>query len=160
MSLERKLPNWLRKPTHKKEVIATSKGWIVKDTGEILVSVKNLDKRIEEYFGFSEAKPVDNFIVENIDVPVPNEIVSEPSQDEPEQQDQSVDIPSEQESSVDTPSDSDKPSDDTASVVDDLLNQVDPDKKTWVSKNGKNKMVKMTELEQFLSDGWDKGRAK
>lgn len=158
MSLERKLPNWLRKPTHKKEVIATSKGWIVKDTGEILVSVKNLDKRIEEYFGFSEALPVDEFITEKLNVDVP--VVSEPAQEQPVEPEVTVDIPSDTESNTDVPSDSEKPSDDTSSVVDGLLNEVDPDKKTWVSKDGKNKMVKLTELEQFLSDGWDKGRAK
>lgn len=31
-----------KKPSHKKEVIATEQGWVVKETGELLVSVKKL----------------------------------------------------------------------------------------------------------------------
>jgi len=43
-----KLPLWARKPNHKKEVIATSRGWMVKSTGEYLKLVKDLDARLKE----------------------------------------------------------------------------------------------------------------
>ena len=43
------LPKWLIKPNHSERVIATSRGWEVESTGEILVAVKDLDKRIEAY---------------------------------------------------------------------------------------------------------------
>lgn len=43
-----KLPVWARKPNHKKEVVATSRGWMVKETGEMLKLVKNLDERLKE----------------------------------------------------------------------------------------------------------------
>lgn len=42
------LPRWARKPSHKKEVVATSRGWEVKETGELLVSSRGLDARIKE----------------------------------------------------------------------------------------------------------------
>lgn len=44
-----KLPLWAKKPKHTKEVIATEKGWVVKETGEILVSIKNLDQRLKQF---------------------------------------------------------------------------------------------------------------
>lgn len=43
-----KLPVWARKPEHKKEVVATNRGWMVKETGEMLKLVKNLDERLKE----------------------------------------------------------------------------------------------------------------
>ncbi len=42
------LPHWARKPNHKKEVIATPLGWMVKETGEYLKLVKNLDVRLQQ----------------------------------------------------------------------------------------------------------------
>lgn len=39
-------PFWTRKPKHKKEVIASDNGWIVKETGEILKSVKGLKEKL------------------------------------------------------------------------------------------------------------------
>lgn len=48
MSIE---PVWLRKPKHKELVVASSKGWIVASTGELLVSVKDLDKKLALYLG-------------------------------------------------------------------------------------------------------------
>ena len=48
---ENKIPAWLRKPKHKKEVVASEKGWIVKDTGELLVRVPGLSKKLAEYLG-------------------------------------------------------------------------------------------------------------
>jgi hypothetical protein len=44
-------PAFLNKPKHKDNVIATPKGWVVEKTGELLVSVKNLDQRIAEHLG-------------------------------------------------------------------------------------------------------------
>jgi DNA helicase IV len=42
------LPVWARKPNSKKELVATEKGWTVKETGEVIRSCKNLDKRLLE----------------------------------------------------------------------------------------------------------------
>ena len=42
------LPHWARKPNHKKEVVATPLGWMVKETGEYLKMVRNLDTRLRE----------------------------------------------------------------------------------------------------------------
>lgn len=44
-------PAFLNKPVHSGTVVATARGWVVEETGELLVSVKNLDKRISEYLG-------------------------------------------------------------------------------------------------------------
>lgn len=41
------LPVWARKPKHKEKVIPTSKGWVVESTGEVLVSMRDLDKKLE-----------------------------------------------------------------------------------------------------------------
>ena len=46
-------PAFLNKPNHKDNVIATSRGWAVEKTGELLVSVKNLDQRIAEHLGLT-----------------------------------------------------------------------------------------------------------
>lgn len=43
-----KLPHWARKPYSKKDVVATPRGWMVKETGEYLKLVKNLDERLKE----------------------------------------------------------------------------------------------------------------
>lgn len=45
------LPNYLRKPKHKQTVVATKLGWVVAETGELLVRVKDLDKKLAEYLG-------------------------------------------------------------------------------------------------------------
>ncbi len=42
------LPQWARKPAHKKEVVATPRGWMVKETGEYLKLVRDLDQRLKE----------------------------------------------------------------------------------------------------------------
>lgn len=55
--MTQRVPNWLRKPSHKKEVVATEKGWVVKETGELLVRVLNLPQRIAEYFGSAQTAP-------------------------------------------------------------------------------------------------------
>lgn len=41
------LPVWARKPKHKKELVATERGWEVKETGELLRSTKFLKTRLE-----------------------------------------------------------------------------------------------------------------
>jgi len=46
----RVLPIWAKKPKNKKEVIATPKGWVVKETGEVLASYKGLDEKLKELF--------------------------------------------------------------------------------------------------------------
>jgi hypothetical protein len=43
------IPVWLKKPEHPERLVATDRGWEVEKTGEILVSMKNLDYRIKEY---------------------------------------------------------------------------------------------------------------
>lgn len=43
------VPRWLIKPSHPERLVATDKGWEVEKTGEVLVAVKDLDKRIAAY---------------------------------------------------------------------------------------------------------------
>lgn len=45
------IPNWARKPYHPKKVVATKQGWVVEETGEVLVRVRNLDEKLAEYLG-------------------------------------------------------------------------------------------------------------
>lgn len=42
-------PAYLRKPSHRKTVVATSRGWVVEETGELLVKVRDLDKKLAEH---------------------------------------------------------------------------------------------------------------
>lgn len=49
--MSNRAPAFLNKPNHSGTVVATARGWVVEETGELLVSVKNLDKRISEYLG-------------------------------------------------------------------------------------------------------------
>lgn len=65
------LPHWARKPKHKKEVIATSRGWEVKGTGEVLTSVRGLDEKLKELFS-------------DVDTLKKEVTVSEPKTKEPE----------------------------------------------------------------------------
>lgn len=44
----------LRKPKHKELVVATSKGWVVDRTGEVLVRFRDLDKKLKESLGIDE----------------------------------------------------------------------------------------------------------
>lgn len=55
-----KLPIWARKPIHKKEVIATPIGWIVKDTGEVLKRVMDLDIKLKGLVTDEEVDTLDN----------------------------------------------------------------------------------------------------
>lgn len=49
--MSNRAPAFLNKPIHKGTVVATARGWVVEETGELLVSVKNLDQKISEYLG-------------------------------------------------------------------------------------------------------------
>lgn len=49
--MSNKTPNWAVKPKHRKEVVATDKGWIVKDTGEMLLRVNGLLDKLKEFNG-------------------------------------------------------------------------------------------------------------
>jgi hypothetical protein len=57
------LPQWARKPSHKQTVIATSKGWVVKETGEVLKLVRDLDERLKNLE--ESAKGISDSIVED-----------------------------------------------------------------------------------------------
>lgn len=68
---EIRLPNWAKKPKHKKEVIATERGWVVKETGEVLSSIRGLDTRLKSLHVVNQGKKekpvedvVDDFTVE------------------------------------------------------------------------------------------------
>lgn len=54
--MSERAPSFLNKPNHKGNVVATSRGWVVESTGELLVSVKNLDQRIAEHLGLPSVK--------------------------------------------------------------------------------------------------------
>lgn len=41
------LPSWAQKPKHKKEVVATPRGWMVRETGEYLKLIRGLDERLK-----------------------------------------------------------------------------------------------------------------
>jgi hypothetical protein len=86
-----KIPMWLRKPQHKKEVVASSKGWIVKETGELLTRVPNLEQKLAEYFGTAVS-----VVTETIVPSAPSE-PAEPTPDEEAKLDQSTDQEEQQE---------------------------------------------------------------
>lgn len=52
------LPQWARKPKHRKEVVATPRGWMVKETGEYLKLVTNLVERLEKLEADLPQEPV------------------------------------------------------------------------------------------------------
>lgn len=70
-----KLPNWARKPKHPKEVIATARGWQVKETGEYLKLVRDLDQKLKALS--VETQEVVQSIVEP-ETPEPEQLVQEP----------------------------------------------------------------------------------
>lgn len=49
----RKKPLWAIPPKHPLEVVATDRGWVVKETGEVLKSMRNLDTKLKQY-GFDQ----------------------------------------------------------------------------------------------------------
>jgi|AntRauTorcE11897_2_1112592.scaffolds.fasta_scaffold00545_13 Asp-tRNA(Asn)/Glu-tRNA(Gln) amidotransferase C subunit len=75
------LPIWAKKPTHKKKVIATSKGWVVEETGEVLSSYKRLDEKLEELF-----KEVSNLDVLESDFTDKNKSQVQPVRDDNSEQ--------------------------------------------------------------------------
>lgn len=99
------LPKWAIAPQHEGRVVASDEGWVVEDTGEILVSFKNLPAHLAELhseieeFLEKEDEELDNAIAdeESVEVPKdiaeekPNEFVdgdSEPTPEEPEKVEQ------------------------------------------------------------------------
>lgn len=84
-----KLPIWARKPNHAKEVIATVKGWVVKETGEILVSIKNLDQRLKQ---FQKPEPKKEEVknekeeIPLVEEPSSEKVLVEPTKPEPVEQ--------------------------------------------------------------------------
>lgn len=59
------LPNWAKKPKHKKEVVATEKGWVIKETGEVLSSIRGLDTRLKSLHSVEQGKkekPVEDIV--------------------------------------------------------------------------------------------------
>jgi NTP pyrophosphatase (non-canonical NTP hydrolase) len=52
-------PIWATKPKHKKNVIVTSMGWAVEETGELLVRVRDLDIKLAELGLYEEEQVVD-----------------------------------------------------------------------------------------------------
>lgn len=49
-------PIWATKPKHKKNVIVTSMGWAVEETGELLVRVRDLDIKLAELGLYEEVE--------------------------------------------------------------------------------------------------------
>ena len=88
----RVLPIWAKKPKNKKEVIATSKGWVVKETGEVLSSHKGLDEKLKELFKeIEELSIVEDTQTESPEVLEDEEESPEQSQDKQEKsEDQKV----------------------------------------------------------------------
>jgi hypothetical protein len=43
------IPKWMHKPKNSGTVVATEKGWVVQETGEVLIAMKDLDKRIKAF---------------------------------------------------------------------------------------------------------------
>ena len=66
-----KIPFWARKPEHKSEVIATPRGWVVEETGEMLKVVKDLTAKLEK-LGV-EDQVVEAVVVEETPVELPVE---------------------------------------------------------------------------------------
>lgn len=71
-----KLPVWARKPNHKQKVIATERGWLVEETGEILRRVNDLPTKLKELF--SEVKEL-----ETVEVVETSNDTSDTSSDDP-----------------------------------------------------------------------------
>lgn len=72
------LPKWAIAPAHEKKVVATDKGWVVEETGEILVSFKNLPQHLQELHA-----DVDLFLAQEQENATDTTNVSEPVDVEP-----------------------------------------------------------------------------
>jgi len=56
-----KYPSWSRRPhIRKRHVVLTAKGWVVQETGELLVSHVQLPKSIQAYFNLVSTPTIDN----------------------------------------------------------------------------------------------------
>lgn len=56
-----KYPSWSRKPhIRKRHVVLTVRGWVVQETGELLVSTVQLPKSIQTYFNLVSPPTIDN----------------------------------------------------------------------------------------------------
>jgi hypothetical protein len=74
------LPSWARKPKHSKEVIATARGWQVKETGEYLKLVRDLDQKLRALS--VEVKEAVQVIQEPV-APEPETLTQEQPKEEP-----------------------------------------------------------------------------
>lgn len=64
MQSEQKIPKIFQKPKHKGTVVATARGWVVEETGELLVSVRGLADKLAEYLS---PKVIDvQFVIQGI----------------------------------------------------------------------------------------------
>lgn len=73
-----KLPVWARKPNHKKTVVATDRGWVVDETGEVLRLVSDLPAKLKELL--LEAKEIET-VLDQSPEPVADPVqIVEPSQ--------------------------------------------------------------------------------
>jgi uncharacterized membrane protein len=77
-----KLPVWARKPSHKKEVVATDRGWVVKETGEILRRVSDLPTKLRQLV--DETREIETLIEKDhgVEYTVKAEEPEEPSEPE------------------------------------------------------------------------------
>lgn len=62
---------WSIKPRHKKNVIATVKGWVVEETGEVLVSVRGLVDKLKTDITGKSAENIKYEPLEVCDVTLP-----------------------------------------------------------------------------------------
>lgn len=74
-----KLPVWARKPKHRKEVVATSRGWMVKETGEYLKLVRDLDTKLADLNKEAQES------LDSVEKEAPSKPTQEPKKEEPEQ---------------------------------------------------------------------------
>jgi hypothetical protein len=153
--MNEKIPAWLRKPAHRKEVVATDKGWAVKDTGELLVRVRDLSAKIAAYFGSDIAsvstvpvvetkqttEEVETVTKADIDTAMTTELVTKPTETETVA------------STVVEP----------APIVAPVAPTAAPEaesKKAWMNNGTERKLVDPEDVDALLEQGWVKGRGK
>lgn len=139
-----KVPAWLRKPVHKKEVVASDKGWVVKDTGELLVRVPNLITKIAEYFGTAPVLVKEPEV--KVDEPeIEPEVKVEVKVEDPE-------LTPELEVKVEEPAiELEVKVEDETSVE---------QKKSWMNNGSERKLVDAVDVDALLAEGWVMGRGK
>lgn len=155
--MNEKIPAWLRKPMHRKEVIATDKGWAVKDTGEILVRVSGLSAKIAAYFGTEStvvaalAEPiVIEASTEETASLVTETLKEEVTETPKEEVTENIDFGP-------TPDDKQKGSLVTSLPEED---KKDEQKKSWIHNDTGRKLVDADEVAEYLAKGWKAGRGK